>query len=103
MSHGSHTVLPPESAARASGGIGRRAGLRILWRDPWGFESPLAQLLVNNIFILIWYSLAGFVTYRVSCSKSCSNHPIGNILAMTKGSMLVNAAKLQHASIPIIL
>ena len=23
------------------GGIGRRAGLRIQWGDPWGFNSPL--------------------------------------------------------------
>ena len=26
---------------RRSGGIGRRAGLRIQWSNPWGFESPL--------------------------------------------------------------
>ena len=29
--------------ASASGGTGRRAGLRILWGNPWEFESPLAQ------------------------------------------------------------
>ena len=26
-----------------SGGIGRRAGFRILWEIPWGFESPLSH------------------------------------------------------------
>ena len=26
-----------------SGGIGRRAGLRIQWGNPWGFESPLSH------------------------------------------------------------
>ena len=31
-------------AASASGGTGRRAGFRILWGNPWGFESPLAQI-----------------------------------------------------------
>ncbi len=31
-------------APGASGGIGRRAGFRILWEViPWGFESPLAH------------------------------------------------------------
>ena len=28
-----------------SGGIGRRAGFRIRWGDPWGFESPLSHQL----------------------------------------------------------
>ena len=27
------------------GGIGRRAGLRIQWGNPWGFESPLSHHL----------------------------------------------------------
>ena len=27
-----------------SGGTGRRAGLRIQWGNPWGFESPLSHL-----------------------------------------------------------
>ena len=29
---------------RGSGGIGRRAGLRIQWSNPWGFESPLSHV-----------------------------------------------------------
>jgi hypothetical protein len=29
---------------RESGGIGRRAGFRILWaKHPWGFKSPLSH------------------------------------------------------------
>lgn len=29
--------------ARESGGIGRRAGFRILWGNPWEFKSPLSH------------------------------------------------------------
>ena len=29
--------------SRESGGIGRRAGLRIQWGNPWEFESPLSH------------------------------------------------------------
>ncbi len=32
-------------SAGASGGIGRRAGLRIPWGNPWRFESSLAHQL----------------------------------------------------------
>src|ERR1700757_4561248 len=28
---------------RESGEIGRRAGLRIQWGNPWGFDSPLSH------------------------------------------------------------
>ncbi len=28
---------------RESGGIGRRAGFRIPWGNPWEFESPLSH------------------------------------------------------------
>lgn len=42
--HGSAGHLGVE---RASGGIGRRAGFRFLYRKVWGFESPLAQLLIE--------------------------------------------------------
>ena len=31
-----------------SGGIGRRAGFRIQWGNPWGFESPLSHLLLTK-------------------------------------------------------
>ena len=38
--------MPPLSARRReSGGIGRRAGLRIQWGNPWEFESPLSHHL----------------------------------------------------------
>ncbi len=30
--------------AGESGGIGRRAGLRIQWDFPWGFDSPLSHI-----------------------------------------------------------
>ena len=33
-----------ESPNRESGGIGRRARLRIWWDTPWGFESPLSHV-----------------------------------------------------------
>src|SRR5262249_50814290 len=33
-----------EAGSRESGGIGRRAGFRILWaKHPWGFKSPLSH------------------------------------------------------------
>ena len=32
-----------------SGGIGRRAGFRFLWGNPWGFESPLSHLVSVSI------------------------------------------------------
>ena len=32
------------------GGIGRRAGFRILWGDPWGFESPLSHQKDDRMF-----------------------------------------------------
>jgi hypothetical protein len=31
---------------RESGGTGRRAGFRILWGNPWEFESPLSHIRV---------------------------------------------------------
>lgn len=34
-------IRPPGQLSRSGGGIGRRAGLRILWGNPWGFDSPL--------------------------------------------------------------
>ncbi len=34
---------------RGSGGIGRRAGLRIQWSNPWGFESPLSHVAYVRI------------------------------------------------------
>src|SRR3990172_7819800 len=39
MNHESLTVNPEGE----SGGIGRRAGLRIPWVKPWGFDSPLSH------------------------------------------------------------
>ena len=36
-----HGRIPADK--RESGGIGRRARLRIWWGNPWGFESPLSQ------------------------------------------------------------
>lgn len=37
--------VPYLALTRGSGGIGRRAGLRIQWGNPWGFESPLSHLI----------------------------------------------------------
>ena len=31
-----------------SGGIGRRAGFRIQWGNPWEFESPLSHHIVSE-------------------------------------------------------
>jgi hypothetical protein len=37
--------------------FGRRAGLRIQWSNPWGFESPLSHLAVfDSNKILKWRS-----------------------------------------------
>src|SRR5581483_4388960 len=39
------TTVLLRSAGRESGGTGRRAGLRIRWGNPWGFDSPLSHSL----------------------------------------------------------
>ena len=36
---------PGNMAPGESGGIGRRAGFRIQWGNPWEFESPLSHQL----------------------------------------------------------
>lgn len=45
------TYSRPLHFQRASGGIGIRAGLRILCRKAWGFESPLAHHLHDKVKI----------------------------------------------------
>src|SRR5207302_719693 len=45
---GSFLLLPQRVVAtisfhRESGGTGRRAGLRIPWGNPWGFDPPLSH------------------------------------------------------------
>ena len=35
--------------ARESGGIGRRAGFRTPWGNPWGFESPLSHQVAETV------------------------------------------------------
>jgi hypothetical protein len=40
---GNHKIRPNLLDPCESGGIGRRAGLRIQWGNLWGFESPLSH------------------------------------------------------------
>jgi trigger factor len=53
-------VPQPQQLPRESGGTGRRAGFRILWDNPWGFDSPLSHqepsvrsLVINDVKVSI--------------------------------------------------
>src|SRR6185436_13732019 len=41
---------------RESGGIGRRARLRIWYREVWGFESPLSHPVLDSCKASRWQS-----------------------------------------------
>jgi hypothetical protein len=42
-------IIVAELTPCESGGIGRRAGFRIQWGNPWEFESPLSHHNVNIV------------------------------------------------------
>ena len=67
----SHYVT--DSASRrccASGGTGRRAGLRILWGNPWRFDSSLAHHFSVGIFGVA--RRRGFASIRRSSTTGAS-------------------------------